>query len=332
MRMERFNGRAWLAELGYPNIEENPMGEKIEQWWAWYTATAPFYGSDTTINGRHFKVKRISIRPAKMVCEDWASLLFNERTEIGLEGSSEQEGASLQAANDWLEGWLADHDFMRVASRTTERAFALGTAGWALSVDGLNVDGTRSDGAEIIPERYDARQIIPLAYTGERCTECLFTSKVLIAGKRYNQLVVHRLTPDGSYEICTAHFNDAGKRVVFDNFVERFDTRQTTPTFALIRPGIDNCHLEYHPFGVSVFDQALGAVEMCDMAVDNLNRDLYLGQKMMFIPSAMLEKDARGNTVVPRAADQQLFAAFEDAGYIDGRAQGPYEYNPDLRV
>jgi A118 family predicted phage portal protein len=149
-----------------------------------------------------------------------------------------------------------------------------------------------------------------------------------------NQLRVYRPGESGTYVIHTAFFSDNGQRIISEDIVEDFDTRSPLPPFALVRPGIDNFYLEFHPFGVSVFDEALGAVTLTDMAIDNLNRDLYLGQKMTFIPSRMLETDKDGNTVVPRAQDQQCFVAFEDGAQvgIEGEAGKPYEYNPELRV
>jgi A118 family predicted phage portal protein len=331
-------GKKWLEELGYKNIEESPMGAEIALWWSWYTATAEFFESTSCINKRTFKVKRITIKPAKMVCEDWASLLFNERTEIGVRDEiidadgriSDDE--SLAVVNEWLTGWLNTHDFMDLANFTVERAMALGTAGWALRLDGISVDGASSDGARIIPMRYDARHIIPLSWDGTNCTECAFVSPVNIRGQKANQMLVYRLSEVGTYDIHTAFFADDERRLTFEGYTDVFQTGITTPPFALVRPAIDNTYLEYHPFGVSVFDEAMGAVRLTDLTIDNLNRDIYLGEKLMFLPSSMLEKDAKGNTVIPRASDQQVFTAFEDEEFIEGKAKGPYEYNPDLRV
>lgn len=328
---DRFIGRSWLRELGYHNVVADPMKDEVERWWEWYTATGAFHNYSDKVGHRTFKVRRISIKPAKMVCEDWAGLLLNERASVGIDDGADGAGALRQSA-EWLELWLATSDFMRVANRTVERAMALGTAAWALRFDGLVAGAPVSPGARIAPERYDARHIVPLAFEGDTCTECLFRSKAVVDGKETVQLRVHRIGPAGTYWVHTALFTESGRRILSDAVAEAFDTGCTSPTFALVRPGIDNAYLEFHPFGVSVFDAALGAVEMVDMAVDNLNRDIYLGQKMAFIPEAMLEHDEKGNTIIPRAADQQLFVAFEGDGYIEGREHGPYEYNPDMRV
>jgi A118 family predicted phage portal protein len=327
----RLIGRSWLGELGYRNVCAHPMREEVDRWWGWYTATGDFFESSDRIGKRTFKVKRISIKPAKMACEDWAGLLFNERTAIGIDDTQDGAG-SLAAAAKWLGQWLAESGFMRLANRTVERAMALGTAAWALRFDGIIPDAVASPAARIGIERYDARHIVPLAYEGDECTECLLRSKAVVDGKEAHQLRVHRLGANGTYWVHTALFNDSGRRIASDGVAEAFDTGCTLPTFALVRPGIDNSYLEAHPFGVSVFDAALGAVEMVDMAVDNLNRDIYLGQKMAFIPSGMLEHDEDGNVVIPRAADQQVFVAFEGDQVVEGRAQGPYEYNPDMRI
>ncbi len=105
-----FIGRSWLAELGYKDICTNPMAEQVETWWGWYTATNDFYAKDTYASGRHFKVRRITTRPAEMVCEDMASFLFNERPAIGITGEDEP---GLTEASDWLKQWVGSVNLVR---------------------------------------------------------------------------------------------------------------------------------------------------------------------------------------------------------------------------
>lgn len=323
-----FIGRSWLAELGYKDICTNPMAEQVETWWGWYTATNDFYAKDTYASGRHFKVRRITTRPAEMVCEDMASFLFNERTAIGITGDDEP---GITEASDWLKQWVESVNLVEVANRSIERTMALGTGAWALGVADINEDGTANTDTRITLSRFDARYITPLDYDEDSCTACLFRSMSVIDGKRLHQLQVYRKGESGTYEIHTAFFNNSRQQVAPEGYTTYFDTGSKTQPFALFRPALQNNYLEFHPFGVSLFDRALGAVRLVDLAADNLNRDIYLGQKMVFLPAGMLEHDEDKNVVIPRAQDQQVFVAFDDNN-VTGDGQKPYEYNPDLRV
>jgi A118 family predicted phage portal protein len=100
------------------------------------------------------------------------------------------------------------------------------------------------------------------------------------------------------------------------------------PLFSIARPGLTNSYDPFSPFGVSVFDDATGPVQVTDESIDNMHRDMWLGQKMVFLDERMLEKDVYGNVVVPRERDQQLFRKTE----ADSGNKLIEEYNPDLRV
>lgn len=308
-----------LKAMGYQ--VEQPMSGKISEWWAWYTATHDWYSSleQSAADRRTYKVDRISIKPARMVCQEWASLMMNERTIVSTED---------EAANSWLETYLGRSGFLSSGQRLVERAFALGTAAWALRVTGMAEGAALSPGARIVAQRFDARQIVPLSYDEDSCAECAFVSQVVAHGRRLTQLQSHLLSGDGTYRIETALFDDKGRPVEVPGIVPVFETRSAAPLFSLVRPGLENTHCDYSPSGVSVFDDAIGAVMLTDEAVDNMHRDIWLGQKMLFLDERMLQTDASGNVTVPRARDQQLFRKTE----VDAGNDLIEEYNPDLRV
>lgn len=318
-----------LKQLGYnPDV---PMRAKIDEWFGWYMAENGFYASqETGGDGRTtYKVERLTMKPARMVCQEWASLLMNERTTVSCDDAASNQFLSGDGATD--KGYLGTTKLIVVGQRLIERTFAMGTGAWALRVEGLVVN-TRgavvdSPGARIVAQRFDARQIIPLSYDEDTCTECAFLSKVVIAGKALDQLQIHLLI-DGRYAIDTVLFDKDGKEVSIPSVAGRFSTASTVPLFALIRPGLENLYWDCSPFGVSVFDDAIGAVKLTDTAIDNTFRDIWLGQKMLFLDERMLTTDKNGKVLVPRAQDQQLFRKAE----MDQSSKLIEEYNPDLRV
>lgn len=308
-----------LKGLGYdPDV---PMAAKVSEWYGWYTASNDWYSSTeyAPTARRTYVVERETIKPARMVAQEWASLLLNERTQVSV---TEED------ANEWLQAWLTQAHFFSSGQNLVERAFALGTGAWALRVAGIDPAAAYSPGARIIAQRFDARQIVPLTYDEDTCTECAFVSQTTVRGRTYDQVQMH-LLGDGGYEIQTALFDGHGGRVSLPGIAPLFKTRSAAPLFALVRPALENTHWDYGPFGVSVFDDAIGAVKLTDAALDNTYRDIWLGQKMLFLDERMLETDSSGNVVIPRERDQQLFRKTEMDG---GASRLIEEYNPTLRV
>lgn len=321
------NKKEWFASLGHVHGDV-PMKGKIDEWWNWYTASGDFYESTETDGKRIYKVKRISMHPAGMVCEDWTSLTVNESAEVGITGDEGDTAAAI--ASEYLKEWVKAERFIERAPENVQRMYALGTSAWALRLEGISDTLSISKDARFIPQRFDARSIFPLTFDEDGCTECAFESEVTIAGRRLTQVQLYQIGDRGTYEIHTAHFDDKGKRVVVDGIAATIDTRSKIAPFALMRPGLDNTYWDYSPFGVSVFDRASGPIEVLENALNGTNSDLELGQKMVFVPEDMLEVDSDGNTIVPWAKGQRLFR--KTVNDTIGESSGIHEYNPALRI
>ena len=156
----------WLQGLGYPAAcIETPMSGFVDEWWRYYRSEADFYVSELRdVNGTPHTVKVRSCTPARMVCEDMAGLIYNERASV----SVAEDGQAGQAA-EWLAGWLARTRFDDGAPQLVQRMCATGTGAWALHLRGVQVVG-KSPGLGVSPQRYDARHIAPLDWDGEECT------------------------------------------------------------------------------------------------------------------------------------------------------------------
>lgn len=320
----------WLQDLGYPSAcIETPMSGLVDEWWRYYRAEADFYSNEVKdVNGKPHKVKVRSMTPARMVCEDMAGLIYNERASI----SVAEDGELLQAAR-WLREWLGATRFDDGAPQLVQRMCATGTAAWALHMRNVQTVG-RSRGLAVSPQRYDARHIAPLDWDGEECTACAFASTVSVRGEKLTQVEVHRPSDRGPYEVMARFFRDDGQTVVPPGYADgAIDTRQPLKTFELVTLALDNPYWEGSPFGVALFDAALGSVETVDLAFDNIGSDLVLGKKMMFVPQAMMRKDeATGSLIMPQEEDRRFYVALQDATvYQDGRPMIT-EYNPSLRA
>ena len=116
----------------------------------------------------------MSIHPAMRVCQEWGSLLLNDKTQVVCEE---------QACTDWLSEFFTRTGFMPAAQATVVKAFGMGTGAWALWVD--------ADARKVRIRHYDARMVLPLSWDEEGVSECAFVTRVFYRGKAFDQLQMH---------------------------------------------------------------------------------------------------------------------------------------------
>ena len=96
----------------------------VAEWKDWYVGyVKKFHDYEIYTGKRYIRMRRMSLAMAKRVCEDWANLLINERTDITL--SSEE-------ATNKLQKILEDCRFWRKANDGIEKTFALGTGAFVV--------------------------------------------------------------------------------------------------------------------------------------------------------------------------------------------------------
>lgn len=324
------NALKWLAQLGYTTTAlRTPMDSKIAHWWSYLTCEADFFNHiEKDETGKTNTVKVRSCTPADMVCEDMANMLYNELASISLLNPDQEESAKA-----WLDSWLNMTRWNDKAPLAMKRMCSTGTIAWALHITGAKQIG-KSDELQVMPIRYDARSIIPLVWDETGCAVCAFVSPVYIKGKKCHQIEVHR--PDeitGNYQIFCSFYNEKGEQFEPEGYLqalEALDTKQKKPTFQLVRLALDNPYWEYSPMGISLFDNAIGALETVDLAFDAIGNDIFLGKKLLVVPESMLKRNENGFLEMPHMGGHQFFVATQENTY-DSRA-AIYEYNPDLRA
>ena len=295
----------WLRSQGYAPY--TAMDDRISAWWGWYTGAAEWYKRKTAVyEGRAAKTvpyRLYSIRPARRVCREWASLMFDDGTRV----SADDAGA-----NEWLQTWADAAGLLPIAQRCTERAFALGTGALALSFR-VPTDATAPTAMRL--RRYDARMVLPLSWSDEGTTECAFATQAVVRGAVLTQVQAH-VVDGGTYRIRSAYFDAKGKRVRPGGLLDEYDTGQPLPTFCLIRPAVDNLVADMSPMGQSVFEDAVDAIKAVDDAFDTLVRELAVTKPKVFMADQLLQtfQDGAGRTVTaPMAPEDTVIRAV--AGY-----------------
>ena len=308
----------WLKSMGYAPY--TAMDSHVKRWWGWFSATSEFYDDKgwDSVNKKPIRFRKYSLRPARRVCREWASLMFDDGTVVVADDTD---------ANKWLQRWAASERLLTTAQRVTERAFALGTGALALWFD-LPEDAARP--GRMRPRRYDARMVLPLSWDDDEVTECAFATRATVAGKRVTQVTAHVVGEGGTYVLRTALFDGSGRRMQVPGVLEELDTGQVMPTFALIRPAVDNTAADCSPMGQSVFEDAVDAIKAVDNAFDSLVRELLVSKPKIFMDDALLRtRNEKGERkVVPMAPEETVIRAVMGAG--DGELIKTFQ--PTLRA
>ena len=263
--------------------------EVVKHYLGWYKGKTSWH-TYNVYNGKNFiKCERFSLNMAKRVCEDWASLLINEKTDIVLKTKKSQEK---------LYEILEDCKFWKKANRGVEKSFALGAGAFVVSVDDLAFDNEgnlvidTNNSPKINVTFVDRTKIIPITVRDEKIIECAFVNSY--DDKTY--ISIHLLDEEtGNYAIHNVTANGAGSRLTYDaddpsNYYI-FDTKSNTPWFVFIYPNIvNNIDIE-SPFGISVYANALDILKEVDIVFDSYANEFLLGKKRIYISSKSMAID-----------------------------------------
>lgn len=273
--------REYLRRLGFV-LPLGAMEPYIRSWHEWMQASESFYDyKDTDGVGRLYEVHRRSIHPAMRVCREWESLPLNDKTQVVCD---------MQACTDWPASYLADVGFMPAAQATVVRAFGMGTGAFALWVD--------ADARKARVRHYDARMVVPLTWDEDGVAECAFVTRAFSRGKAVDQLQMH-LRGDGGFRIETVCFDEAGNEIAPAGVCSEYRTGCDWPTFAIVKPAIDNTRVDMSPYGQSVFADTIDAVQAVDLAFDAMINEVGAGKMRIFLSDVMFaqEEDGKGQKV-----------------------------------
>lgn len=201
-----------------------------------------------------------------------------------------------------------------------------------------------SENSSIIPDSrtridlnyIDGGNIIPLSCDNGTITEAAFCSDVCIKGVNKIYLEIHRLE-DGEYVIENRVFvaDKSGGVLKEDKLPESvppvIHTRSAIPWFSVCRPAIVNSIKGSNGMGCAVFANAIDNLKGVDIAYNNLNSDIWLGQKKVFMAKSLIE-EYMGQKITPDEVNQQLFYYITSSAEDMGAKPLITEHNPDLRV
>ncbi len=271
-----------LAEVielttGRDNVELYDNSSYISMWNDWYQGKSAAFHNYRIWNGKKYVPQtRYSLGMAKKVCEDWANLLINEKTDITLGDEASQEV---------LNNILRECSFWRRANEGIEKTFALGMGAFVINVTGMIRDSEGRVLPSYLPkidiQFINATKIKPLTFEDDKVTECAFVS----IDSKHTYIAAHIKNEQGFYEI----HNFVCDGITEDNLTVDTDksyvfyTNNTLPWFYILKPNVANNIDIDNPLGISVFANSIDVLKSIDLIFDSYQNEFALGKKRIFI-------------------------------------------------
>ncbi len=253
------------------------MTSYIDNWLEWYTGDVKDFHNYTIYNGKkEIAMKRLTLNMAKRVCEDWANLLLNEKTDITVGDKK---------SHDILHKALVDCKFWQKGNEGIEKSFALGCGAFVVVVDGIGINeqGQLVDvsKSKVKVKFVNATKIIPITFEDEEITECAFIN----VNSGYTYISIHLKNEQGNYEIHNIKCKGEGDHLSFVDEEDHtvFDTGSPLQWFAIIKPNIANNVDINSPLGVSIFANAIANLKEIDLVFDSYANEFILGKKRIFV-------------------------------------------------
>lgn len=307
----------WLKKQGY-SLPDDGMRTLQSTWLAWYKGYVQDKHRYTVWDGQRMQeARRRSLGMAKVVCEDYASLLVNEHVQINCDGFED------------LTAILGENRFHTRMNRLAELTMALGT--------GAVVEFMGSDGKPVV-DYIRADMIYPLSWDGDNVLECAFASRKVIGQGESSQEAYYvqlHTKVNGGWQIRNVLLDRSGNEMPLTEGMQETSPVSPVPLFQIVRPNTVNTADFDSPLGASVFADALEQLFDCDVVWDSYINEFILGKKRLMVPMALskllMHKDTNGNEMLDPIFDPNdaLFYVYEAD---DASTQKPIELDMALRT
>lgn len=291
------------------------LEDYTDLWLEWYKGDVEKFHHYEVYNGSNYiKQTKKTLNMAKQVCEDWANLLLNEKTDIAMGNQNNQEN---------IDRLLVDTKFWSKGNKGVEESFALGQGAFV-----CGVDANKKPKVQFV----NRTKIYPITVEDDMVTECAFVN---INGRDV-VFQFHTINQDTkNYEIRTIKGEKQNNDIIMhigsvdtgDDVI--FDTKSNMPWFMMYKPNISNNININSPMGISIYANSLDKLQGVDLAYDAFCTEMNIGKGRIFVDKSLTRIDQDGET---RVFDNRDIAFYV---YGDGTSENkePLKfYNPTLRV
>ncbi|MCP1285388.1 phage portal protein [Bacillus sp. S0635] len=272
-----------------------------------------------TVEGQKQR-KRATLNMAKVVTQEMATLVFNEKCTINISDKDLSKN---------IKHVLDENNFIKEFQRYLEYSFALG--GMVIKVywdNGIKLSFVTAD------------CFIPITWDNKQITECVFINETFKGGKKYTLLEWH-LVENGTYIIKNELYKSDNKHELgvkvslaelYPNLEEAvYIENLSRPTFKYFKPNTANNLDIGSPLGISIYANALDTLKSIDIAFDSFQREFVLGKKRILVPHNAIRTVIDPNTGAQLRyfdADDEVYQAFN----FDENSKNIQDMSVELRV
>ncbi|HFR4157307.1 MULTISPECIES: phage portal protein [Bacillus cereus group] len=272
-----------------------------------------------TIEGQKSR-KMASLNMAKVVSQEMAALIFNEKCSINI---------SDKTLSDDIKNVLDENNFIKEFQRYLEYTFALG--GTVIKVywdEGIKLSYVTAD------------CFIPIAWDNKHITEGLFVNEISRGDKKYTLLEWH-LVEGKEYVIKNELYEsknqgDLGVKVLLSTLYPDLEEEVrienlSKPMFVYFKPNTANNLDLTSPLGISLYANALSTLKSLDIAFDSFQREFVLGKKRIMVPASAIRTVIDPQTGIPQRYFDAADEVYEAMNFDDGAKQ-IQDISVELRV
>lgn len=314
----------FFKQIGYDIGNLKKGQEAIKNYMNWYNGYIEEFHKYYVYNGEQKVYRnRYSLNIAKMICENFADLIMNEKVTITLDNDE---------SNRVINDILTKNKFNIRANQAIEKVFALGTCCILVSPDedlGINI------------QFITANNIYPLSFGSKGIYECAFVSEEVVRigldekPSLIKNVQIHRRDEDGEYIINNFRFKSDGcgrlERIDLDNLPFEIKTGSRKRWFIPISTAIVNNIDMDSPFGLPIYANSIDTIKALDLTYDSFTNEIQNGRKRLFVTQDALKVDANG---FRNAFDPQDVVFYLLDGSFEGKSANNYvqEVNGTLRI
>lgn len=327
--------RGWMQRMGLtktinsvsefrevPNQDEHmALIEKWKSLYKGYLAGKDWHDVEyTTVNGPK-KRRMLSLNMPKVLSQEMATLIFNERCEINIDNDELAEN---------IKNVLDGNKFNKHFQDYLEYQFALGG-----TVIKPYFENDEIKLSFVTPDCF-----IPVAWDNKGIYEAIFTNQTRKGKKVYTHLEWH-LREGDEYVVknelyVSENGEELGKRIPLGDLYPDMDEEVRMKNikrslFVYFMPNTAN-HIDmYSPLGVPIYSHALDTLKSLDVAYDSFEREFRLGKRRIIIPATAVRSVIDEHGVLQRYfdADDEVYQALATGDMDDSKIQ---DNTVELRV
>ncbi|MPW26251.1 phage portal protein [Alkalibaculum sp. M08DMB] len=264
----------------------------------------------------------------KVLSEEMAKLIFNEKCEINISDGGLKEK---------IDKVLKDNKFYHQFQRYLEYMFALG---------GMAIKVYADENDKICIGFVSADCFIPIRQNNSDIQEGLFVnqSKKAMNGKNiYYTLLEWHTWENGDYVISNELYKSemCGEIGYKTSLAELYPSLAETvtikdikrPLFIYSKPNVANNFDTQSPLGISIYANCLDTIKALDVAFDSFMREFKLGKKRIIVPQSAVKTVIDPITGSPRRyfdANDEVYEALNFE--MDSTAKNIQDISVELRV